>query len=1049
MTLADAASRARAIEPTESCIVQAPAGSGKTTLLVNRYLRLLSGAKHPEQLLAITFTRKAAAEMRLRVLDALHTPNSEDAEKVLALDRSLGWQLLANPNRLKIQTIDSFAMALTRQLPLASGFDRDAQLIEDASDFYQRAAHRLFASLYSDHDLGWALAKFLSVIDNDVQKAGRLLGTMLARRDQWLDAMTEVLHVYQRQPDQVTAILNRGVAKLVDAVGKDIRSRLTDELQRELDWLVTFANDHLDAPAGFWATASRVCTNQRGRLRKQLTVREGFPPECRSEKARALDFINALRERHLENRFASLGVLPEDQLAGASGADELVAICITLSLAVMELSTLFRTERVADFTELILAARRALRTGDQPTELALAIDYRIRHILIDEFQDTSIAQFQLLELLTQGWAGEQDVSFFAVGDPMQSIYRFRDADVGLFYRARDRGIDQVPLTPLTLSSNFRATPELVDWVNATFAGMMGDELDALIGKVPYSPSTAVERTAGGADIALYARETDELAAVVAEIKRLIAYTPNQRIALLVRSRSHLALLLRALRDEQIAWQATDIDALIDTPVVTDLLTLTTALAQSANRLAWLSLLRAPWVGLSLAGLQSLSQLASFNPDSLTNLSDQLAFDDQTRLAKLVGALRSWLPRLYEVPPRTVIESVWLLCGGPAAYAEPQALDHAERFFELVDELGPDGLDAERLKLRATNLFAEDLEPARLQILTIHKAKGLEFDHVMLPFLHRETRSSDAPLVRWRLQDDELLVAAKGSGNLYDWLAGEARQHEQHELQRLLYVACTRAKQTLYLSATVTNNPPKGSLLHLLWPQICDLPQAPANPSAHHQPRLFDSRLLYRLPSEFVWRPPARTPVDHDLAHVVFAPKDGDRLGGRLEVALGNLVHAALCHLGRRGLPADPEFWVQEQRDRWAANLSAAGLSNDQVEAALRETRRQIIGVIGDERGRWLLGPRKDAQSELGVTGLVDGVLDNAFFDRTFEYEDVRWIIDFKTGQPGSSTAFVADEIARYRPQLSRYRSLASDLYDKPVRTALYLTAMPKFVVVDA
>ncbi len=169
MTLADDAPRARAIEPTQSCIVQAPAGSGKTTLLVNRYLRLLSGAQHPEQLLAITFTRKAAAEMRLRVLDALHTPNSEDAEKVLALDRSLGWQLLANPNRLKIQTIDSFAMALTRQLPLASGFDRDAQLMEDASDFYQRAAHRLFASLYSDPDLGWALAKFLSAIGDAIE----------------------------------------------------------------------------------------------------------------------------------------------------------------------------------------------------------------------------------------------------------------------------------------------------------------------------------------------------------------------------------------------------------------------------------------------------------------------------------------------------------------------------------------------------------------------------------------------------------------------------------------------------------------------------------------------------------------------------------------------------------------------------------------------------------------------------------------------------------------------------------------------------------------
>ena len=1047
MTLADATTRARAVEPNQSFIVQAPAGSGKTTLLVNRYLRLLSLATRPEQLLAITFTRKAAAEMRLKVLDELHDPHSVDGQSVRDRDQTLGWQLQSNPNRLKIQTIDSFAMSLTRQLPLASGFDRDAQLIEDAGDFYQRAAQRLFASLYTNHDLGWALAKFLSAIDNDVQKAGRLLATMLASRDQWLDAMTEVLRVYQTDPDQVTTILNRGVLNLVDSVGSDIRAHLTPDLEAELDWLVTFANSEQDPSTTYWATASRVCTNQQGKLRKQLTIREGFPPQCRSEKTRALEFINALRERNLAKRFASLSALPEDPPSQAA-SDELVAICITLSLAVTELSTIFRTERVADFTELILAARRALRTGDHPTELALAIDYRIRHILVDEFQDTSITQYQLLELLTEGWSGEQDVSFFAVGDPMQSIYRFRDADVRLFYRARDLGIGQVPLEPLRLTSNFRSTPELINWYNETFQAAMGVDLDPLIGKVPYSPSTAVGSTSGGAAISLYRREPDELAAIVAEVQRLIASTPNETIALLVRSRTHLVALLRAFRDADIAWQATDIDALIETPVVTDLLTLTTALTQPGNRLAWMSLLRAPWIGLSLAGLQVLSQLGSFNADSLAKLRDRLASDDQARIGKLIDGLRSWLPRLFETPPRTVVEAVWLMCGGHAAYAEPQALDHAERFFELVDELGPDGLDVDRLKLRAANLFAEDLQPAPLQILTIHKAKGLEFDHVLLPFLHRKTRSSDAPLVRWRLQGDDLLIAAKASGSLYDWLAGEARQHEDHELQRLLYVACTRARRTLYLSATVTKHPAKGSLLHLIWPQISHLPVTPASPSAIHQPVLFDSRLLYRLPSEFAWHPPERTPIQHDLEHYGIGTQHKDLLGARTEVALGNLVHNVLCRIGRRGLPDDPMSWVQTQQERWAFTLSAAGLSDHEVELTLQEACRQLTGVIGDATGRWLLGPRTDAASELGVTGLVNGVLQNAYFDRTFEDEGIRWIIDYKTGQPGSNPAFVEDELARYRPQLSRYRNLAQALFDKPVQAALYLTALPKFVVVD-
>ena len=133
-----------------------------------------------------------------------------------------------------------------------------------------------------------------------------------------------------------------------------------------------------------------------------------------------------------------------------------------------------------------------------------------------------------------------------------------------------------------------------------------------------------------------------------------------------------------------------------------------------------------------------------------------------------------------------------------------------------DDLGSEGLDAHRLRLGADHLFAVESAVANLQIMTIHKAKGLEFDHVLLPFLDRQTKATEAPLLRWRLQDNRLLMAARESGGLYDWLAEEDRQRERHELQRLLYVGCTRARRTLLLSAVQPEGKPaRGSLLHLL------------------------------------------------------------------------------------------------------------------------------------------------------------------------------------------------------------------------------------------
>ena len=196
---ADQAQRELAVDANRSVIVQAPAGSGKTTLLVARYLRLLARAQKPEEILAITFTIKSAGEMRARILLALRHGESI-AIAALARNEKMGWNLLEQPGRLKIQTIDSFAMSVIRQLPLASGLYPYSQLLENPEELYLSATRSVLFKLYEDDPLGPTIAEFFAFVDNDYARAQRLIVNMLSHRDQWLDAVREMFLLTKNLP---------------------------------------------------------------------------------------------------------------------------------------------------------------------------------------------------------------------------------------------------------------------------------------------------------------------------------------------------------------------------------------------------------------------------------------------------------------------------------------------------------------------------------------------------------------------------------------------------------------------------------------------------------------------------------------------------------------------------------------------------------------------------------------------------------------------------------------------------------------------------------
>ncbi len=233
-----------------------------------------------------------------------------------------------------------------------------------------------------------------------------------------------------------------------------------------------------------------------------------------------------------------------------------------------------------------LRALQALGSSEEPTDLALAFDYRLQHLLVDEFQDTSFGQLDLLERLTGGWTDGDGRTLFCVGDPMQSIYRFRQAEVGLFLQLQRQGLRNVPLEPLQLTSNFRSTRPIIEWVNRVFPGVLSPTDNAEQGAVRYSPSVAaLPSTRGGVKVHP-SFEKDELAEarqVVKLVRKSLAEDPKRRSPVLVTARTSRGLDCEPVAAASIDFQAIEIEALLDRPVVRDLTALTRALLHLADR----------------------------------------------------------------------------------------------------------------------------------------------------------------------------------------------------------------------------------------------------------------------------------------------------------------------------------------------------------------------------------------------------------------------------------------------------------------------------------
>jgi ATP-dependent helicase/nuclease subunit A len=1053
--IADSAARLRALDVARSYIVQAPAGSGKTELLIQRYLKLLETVDTPDAVVAITFTRKAAGEMRLRVLEALRSAQrgvAPDAEhervtfqisrNVLDHDRRLGWELLRNPARLRIETIDALCASITRRMPWLARFGAMPEISEKAEDLYREAARNTLAHLESGHaGLGFLLLH----LDNDFQRARQLISQMLERRDQWLR------HTGASLRTQLEAGLERLIAgelaELLDAFPGDVAVEIAFLLELE-----RFPQASLEDRES-WNKVADLLLTKSGELRK----RAAHPLKTRCEQ-----LFDTLRQHDaLLERLARVRKLPDARFSETQW--QAVQACVSvLTLAAGELQLVFRERGRVDFAELSIRASEALGKVDEPEDLALALGAQIRHLLVDEFQDTSYTQFELIQKLTVGWEPGDGRTLFLVGDPMQSIYRFRQADVSLFLKARQEGIGAIQLEPLTLTVNFRSRPGIVEWVNRTFESIMPARDDLESGAVAYSASVA---GLDGADAVVGVHALANTVLEAERVMELIRAQTDRSTAVLVRSRAHLIEIVNTLKTHRIPFQAIEIDQLGERQVIEDLMALTFALLHAADRVSWLAMLRAPWCGLTLEDLHVLAAADHHATvwDLLHRQTDALSEDGRARIDRILRVLEHAIEERGRRPLREWVESTWLRLGGPACVADDTALEDAAAYFDLLNGLaeGADLADFDWFREQVNALFAQPNTSAgdRLQLMTIHKAKGLEFDTVILPGLDAPPRSEDQRLLLWLEHRGELLLAPIGESGgdkdpIYSYLARVERLKSDKETARLLYVAATRARANLHLLASVKikedgtiAQPESRSFLDLLW--RTDAEQF-ANPSAGMQAEQAQRvHTIRRLPTS--WRVPA-APLPVKWKHsrmervhrpdVVFEwPSDRARYAGAV-------LHAFLQRIAQEGLETWDEAAVRARRPAYRAVLVNLGTSPGELAWAVERVESGLLRTVRDTRGRWILERHTEGATELPLAGMIGGELCEAVIDRTFIDENgVRWIIDYKTSssEDASLENFLEREKERYREQLERYARLMLLRGDRTIRLGLYFPLLGEWM----
>ena len=1035
-----------------SFILEAPAGSGKTSILTKRFLSLLLQVKKPTEIIALTFTNKAAQEMKNRIRSALKNSQNDGIlnkiiHKIKRHAEKLNWDQNFE-DQLRIMTIDKLALQVINQAPILDNAGLNYQTDENPDEIYMQAINE---SLNQSN----VASAILDYVENDQRKLNAQLINILKKRDQWL---TDLTFYVGKDLEEIKGEYIKYANQEQEQICSKIKDELSEDIINDIQLIMQSISPEIKKiDFQFWLAFSNLVLTKEGSFRKQFDKRHGITNDEAGKqlKIKIADLLLKLSNKnnilyqlnkvnYCNNFINFLPLLPD-----------LILLLIDINQRLM---TLFTKLRTFDFSQIILNASRVL----EQSNLALILDEKITHILVDEFQDTNYAQLKFIELLTQNFAGDPEKTFFAVGDPMQSIYRFRKAEVEIFKKIQlQQRLGDLHVSPLQLKTNFRSNQKIIEWLNTNICHLFPATDNIELGSIAFNASIVGRNEDMGTGIkphaiiidsdnndTIYQTEAIYVAKLLQTVKQK---NPAYKIAVLTRSRSHLNELITTIKRDfkDLPIQAIEINSIKNNQTFEDIYMLTKALFNFDDKIAWMALLRSPIIGLKNRELALIFEnnhhLNTWSILNDNNLLKTLNEQSAKRLHKLIIIIKNNIDLRGRVSQSYFIESIWRQLNGDKAMINFEDMHVVDNFLNLVDQSSHNllSIDFTRLEKLIDETYISDIDshPNPIQFLTIQKSKGLEYDAVIIPNMNKTTVNEPHSLF---LMDKKLIsmINMTDEPNLYDYHRYKEKERLRNEYSRLLYVAITRAKHECHLITSMSKDKidspspcNEGSFASLLWPSINkDLveikPNSQQNPYNEFIPK------LRRLKDHFFEGNLKTNNEIYDGQHEVYI----NQSFSNLEIEIGIILHKILELIVKKQLFIDN--LSKNSLNYFEDYFTYYRFSKDDTSYAIEQIKIAIHKLKTTQDGQWITNQFEDDLSEMKYSIDDLGQSISLIPDRTFIENNVRWIVDYKFTKNSD-----LEKIAlSYRSQLEGYKKIFE--HDRNINLAIYFINHGRLVTLN-
>jgi len=1072
---------ARALAPGASCVVEACAGSGKTWLLVGRIVRLLLAGCAPGQILAITFTRRAAQEMRERLFADLALLAQADEDTVIDLLRARGMspqaaveaipaaqglyeRVVTAESQIAIETFHGWFWRLLQGAPLDVGVGYAPSLIERTAPMLEESWNDFCRSLLEPaaRDRRQAYERLTELIGDDATE--RLLRNFVRHRADWWCFAERAPEAHARACAPMRTRLgalagrdDRHPAHLLQ--GRDVVRALTAILQA---WQTIGGAGKKVAEMAHrleqWFSLEAADPEERvERLAEIFLTLEGKPRVVLEPNVLGKKLAHDQQFAYHEHYGLVMQCLRTLRAAREEWAGlELTANGLECGQALLEAFQRRKARAGAvDFTDLEWHAHRLLAHPDVAAYMQCWLDVRYRHLLLDEFQDTSPLQWQVLQSWLASYESDaQRPTVFLVGDPKQSIYRFRGAEPLVFDVARERLARDFGAICLRTNVTRRNAPELVRAFNSVFDAVNSLYEEQNTRVAPGAPGSGVlvlpriaredepvAAVAGPRDALTEARAErvrDERYREGLQLGRCIAASLTQLsieeegrsraarwsdVAVLVRRRTHLGDLERALRDCAIPFLSARRGSLLRQLEVEDLLALLAFLCDTADDLQLARALRSPLLDCDEEDLVALAQA----PGASWWNRLQVLEPTSAALRRARDLFTGWLPSVGVLPVHDLLDAIVFDSEARARYAAAAPASAGAQVQANIDALLELALTLDSGRFPSLPRFVEELLALResedsdadeglaadenaVRLLTIHAAKGLEAPVVALADTHFSDWQEDRNdvLLGWPPQESapehfSLVARVSQVGAARQRWVDQDREQRRQEDWNLLYVGMTRAKQLLIVSGVDTGR---------------------AAPDSWYE--RIAARLPVSLQSALRWDDPGAESTRRARAFGVHAPHvyrdfrpdpvslgTGSTQESSEAMRLGSAWHALM------------------QRSEGLAAQSMATESLARSFALPRERVAEAIDAAQRVRAASALqrffAPGARAENELEIIDCDGSVLR---IDRLVELDEACWILDYKW-------TLKVEDLPAYEGQLRRYaQALKHAGVRKPVRMLL-------------